>query len=416
VSGFDPQPLLPLWRVVHQRLGSGRPVTRVRVTGLTDPGRVALADLLGLDRLPGPDVDVTLGRLEQAVRAVSGRELHDLVTQLVGPVENRAARREDHDRRRAEVWTWLERHPVVRAEPSLADWAAQLRRAGLVNGSPERTRSALERTLAVLDALPGDGLPLPVLADRVLGDPHALDEGHRVPAWVLRAVACRFGLPYDPAARRELWERSGVACDALSSTVLVAGLCPASPSVAGQLLRLSARAGEAAVLTLVQVRALVAGLAPFADDLWAVENPSVLALAADRFGPRCPPIVCLSGWPSAAGMLLLRNVNALGTRIHYHGDLDGDGVRIAAHVLAKAGAGPWRMGVADYRAALRPQRPGPPVGRVTDAPWDAELAPAMQQAGTAVMEESVAEILLAELAEVSRGRPSAAAPSGSAPG
>jgi hypothetical protein len=39
-------------------------------------------------------------------------------------------------------------------------------------------------------------------------------------------------------------------------------------------------------------------------------------------------------------MLVLRSMGAIGTRIHYHGDFDGDGVRIAAHVLAKAAAVP----------------------------------------------------------------------------
>ena len=242
-------------------------------------------------------------------------------------------------------------------------------------------------------------MPLPVLADRVLGDPHALDEGHRVSTWVLRALACQFGLPApdDAATRRELWERAGVACDALSSTVLLAGLRPASTSIAGRLLRMSAERGEAAVLTLVQVRALVAEPERFVHDLRVVENPSVLALAVDRLGTRCPPMACLAGWPSAAGMLLLRSMSTVGTRIHYHGDFDGDGVRIAAHVLAKVGAVPWRMSARDYLAGLRPGVAGPSVGRVTAAPWDAELAPAMQQAGIAVPEESVTEPLLHDL-------------------
>ena len=399
MNGFDPGPLLPLWQVVHQRLGSGRPVTRVRVSGLSDTARVALADLLGLDRLPAPEATVPLDRLEQAVRDVTGRDLRELVARSVGPIEDRAARRAEHDRRRSELWAWLESHPSLLAQPSLTDWAGHLRRAGLVDGSPDRTRLLLERCLAVLDALPGDGMPLPVLADRVLGDPHALDEGHRVSTWVLRALACQFGLPApdDAATRRELWERAGVACDALSSTVLLAGLRPASTSIAGRLLRMSAERGEAAVLTLVQVRALVAEPERFVHDLRVVENPSVLALAVDRLGTRCPPMACLAGWPSAAGMLLLRSMSTVGTRIHYHGDFDGDGVRIAAHVLAKVGAVPWRMSARDYLAGLRPGVAGPSVGRVTAAPWDAELAPAMQQAGIAVPEESVTEPLLHDL-------------------
>jgi hypothetical protein len=42
-----------VWRAVHARLPSGRPVSPVRVGPLDPAGRAALADLLGLERLPG---------------------------------------------------------------------------------------------------------------------------------------------------------------------------------------------------------------------------------------------------------------------------------------------------------------------------------------------------------------------------
>jgi hypothetical protein len=59
------------------------------------------------------------------------------------------------------------------------------------------------------------------------------------------------------------------------------------------------------------------------------------------------------------------------------------------------------MSAGDYLAGLRPGSVGPPVGRVVAAPWDAELAPAMRQAGIAVTEESVAEPLLHDV-EITR--------------
>ncbi|HEY4006944.1 MAG TPA: hypothetical protein VGM60_17405, partial [Pseudonocardia sp.] len=42
----------PLWRAAHQRLSSGQPVSAVQVGPLSDEQRGALADLLGLSRLP----------------------------------------------------------------------------------------------------------------------------------------------------------------------------------------------------------------------------------------------------------------------------------------------------------------------------------------------------------------------------
>jgi uncharacterized protein (TIGR02679 family) len=132
--------------------------------------------------------------------------------------------------------------------------------------------------------------------------------------------------------------------------------------------------------------------------VWVVENPTLLTLALQRLGSSCPPLVCTSGWRNSAGILLLRRLTEAGSNLQYHGDLDGEGVRIATYVVAKTGATPWRMSTADYLAALGENASGPPAGRVTDAPWDPDLAPAMSAHQVCVPEERVADILLADLA------------------
>jgi uncharacterized protein (TIGR02679 family) len=192
-----------------------------------------------------------------------------------------------------------------------------------------------------------------------------------------------------------------VDCDALSSTALVAGLRPASSGTAELILTTCAEGGEAAVLTLAQLRASEAGWRTGQDGTPAgvhvVENPSVMATALRRYGRDCPPLICVSGWPSAAAILLLRTLRDDGVRLRYHGDFDGPGLRIAAHVMAKAGAQPWRMSTQDYVLALRDRASGPAVGKVPDAPWDQDLAPALRARGTGVPEESVVDLLLADL-------------------
>jgi uncharacterized protein (TIGR02679 family) len=130
--------------------------------------------------------------------------------------------------------------------------------------------------------------------------------------------------------------------------------------------------------------------------VWVVENPSMLSEALRRFGVACPPLVCTSGWPNGAVITLLRQLARIGVELRYHGDLDGEGLRIAAHVAQRTGAQPWRMTTADYLAALRPGRP--PVGRVTEAPWDPELSAALRQHGVAVPEEDVCDDLLTAMA------------------
>ncbi|MFF0598785.1 TIGR02679 family protein [Streptomyces antibioticus] len=301
----------------------------------------------------------------------------------------------------------MDTHATVRARPALARWAASCRGAGLVGGSPDLTRRLLADALAVLAELPARAEPLPVFAARVLkGDSHALDDGTRLSALVLRALAHLYDTvaPESSADRRALWSRAGVADDDLSATVLVGGLRPVGEGPLARVARVCAEAGQAASVTLAQVRspgefALAPDPAPV---VHAVENPSILALALRRFGPDCPPLVCTSGWPNSAAVLLLRLLARRGAVLRYHGDFDGEGVRIAAFLLDRTPARPWRMTVSDYRAAVARTPNGPGPGRLTEAPWDPELTRAMHQHGTAVVEELVADVLLADLAETGR--------------
>lgn len=384
----------PVWRAAHERLSSGKPVSRIRVGPLTEEQRAALADLLGLDRLPPESVTVTVARLDEVLTEAVGLPLKDVVAELVGPIGNRAQEREAQAKERAELWDWLTRSDVVVGQPALNDWVEAVRKGGLVDGSAERTKRVLSQTLDVLAELPAAGVPLPVLAQRTLHDPHGLDEGTRQGSLTLKALAAIYDVPVpaDVQQKRGLWERAGVADDELSSVVLVAGMRPEGEGVASKVLR--ACEGHAAALTLGQLRATRwAGGLP--ETVWVVENPSVLALALKRFNDNCPPMVCTSGWPNSAGILLLSGLAEAGCGLRYHGDFDGEGIRIAANVMARTGAVPWRMGAADYLDAVGTV--GPSVGRVTEAPWDERLAGVMREHGVTVSEERVADVLLAEL-------------------
>lgn len=389
--------LMPLWSAVHARLSSGRPVTRVRVGPLDLDQRTAIADLLGAQRLPGEYLTVGLARLDEVLLDRTGQDTREVVTQLIGPIRDRAAELRETRAARAELWDWLASHPVVAAQPALTEWAAEIRRAGLVDGSIARTKDELERALAVLAGLPGSGQPLPLFADVVLGNTHALDEGTRCANLVLKALTTIYDItpPADAPERRALWERAGIADDQLSSTVLAAGLRMAGDSVVSRIATLCADAGLAASLTLRQLRATDLLTSPPAE-VWVFENPSVLAVALDRFAADCPPLACTSGWPSSAGILLLNQLRAAGSTLYYHGDFDGEGLRIAANVVARTGALPWRMSSRDYLAAAS-ESEGPPVGRVTPVPWDAQLAGHLAELNRTVPEERLAPVLLDEI-------------------
>ncbi|GAA4240558.1 hypothetical protein GCM10022254_65680 [Actinomadura meridiana] len=391
--------LRPLWTELHRRFSAGIPVSRITLKGLDDTQRAALADLLGLDRYPPSTVTVAVARLDAAVRELADSDSRTVTEMICGPIGDRARDRKERERERDALWAWLETHPVVSGEPVLLGWAADVRRRGLVAGSVPSTRRVLEQALAVLAALPADGKPLAAFATDVLSDSHALDDGGRLSGLVLRAQAFLLDAapPKDAQERRALWESSGVECDALSTTVLAAGLRPAGNDALARTLRMWSDAGHACAVTLQQLRDQPSPLVPDSD-VWVTENPTVLALALQRFGQRCPPLVCSSGWPNSAVIRLLRALGRTGTTLHYHGDFDGEGLRIAAYVMAKTNARPWRMSASDYLAGLEDatwDRPGP--GRITEAPWDCELARTMREHDAAVLEEMVVEDLLVDL-------------------
>ncbi len=399
---FDRPELAPLWAELRHRFEQG-PVTTIRLRNLTTAQQHALADLLGQARLPGSDPVIPRRRLDEALRPV-GLDSRRVVEAISGPLIDRPTQRAAARQRRDELWEWLAAHPVVAAQPALTAWVASVRATGLIGGSVERTWDRLGRVLTVLAALPADGQSRPAFAGKVCGDEHALDDGTPLAGMVLRAIAAQRGEPAPEGAeqRRRLWESVGVACDALSTAVLVAGLHLAGDDPLATTLRRWAETGHAAWVTLAHLRA-APNPQPVVKLARVVENPSVVTEALARLGPACPPLICVLGWPNTAAIRLLRRLAEAGCALAYHGDLDGEGVRIAAYVMAKTAAVPWRMSTADYLCHVPVE--GPSVGRVTDAPWDPTLAAAMRDRGVAVSEERVLPVLLDDLSHVDAAWP-----------
>ncbi|MCW3840413.1 TIGR02679 family protein [Micromonospora yasonensis] len=394
---FDRPELAPLWAEARRRFeATDGPVTRLSLRGLQPDERAALADLLGLAHTPNPEMTVPLRTLDALLRAATGLDTRGVVEAIGGLITNRARERRQRATERADLWQWAREHPAVVAEPALLTWLDRTRAGGLAAGDTSTTRHLLEQAFAILAALPAAGEPLPMLAAQLTGDSHALDDNSRLGKLTLRALATLHNEepPTDAESRRQLWERSGVACDELSTNVLVAGLRPAGDGPLAQGLHTWADAGQAALVTLAQLRHHPVG--QLRGPVFVVENPSVVALALHRFGVACPPLVCTAGWPSTAAIMLLCGIAATGAQLRYHGDFDGDGLRIAAHVMSKTNAQPWLLHAEDYLGAV--PAAGPPVGRVDNTPWDPRLAAAVRTHGIALLEEVVVDSLLADMA------------------
>lgn len=396
-------PLAPLWAELARRFADGPPPVRVTLRNLADEHRRAVADLLGMDRLPPPDVRLSVARLVTLLRVDGHEGLRAAVEQRVGAIPDRRQARAATRAARDDLWAWLEEGAAGLPDGEhLGPWVERVRGAGVPGGDVVRHRRRLEGVLAVLTALPADGIGLAALADDVLGNPHGLDRGRTAAAFVLEALSVARGRsrPSDAESVRLLWEEVGIAPDPLSSTVLVLGLRPASGHPLAAWLRAAAAAGEPSVLTLAQLRRWPLDPLPTAGRAFVVENPSVMAAAAAAgIGAGAPPLVCSSGRPSIAVVTLLRQLGAQGATRLQHADFDGAGLGITGWLAARAGTLPWRMGAADYLAAVSVPRDrlalGPPL---PPTPWDPGLVSAMEAHGVAVHEEEVRATLLADIA------------------
>ncbi|MFJ2738712.1 TIGR02679 family protein [Streptomyces sp. NPDC087440] len=390
---------------VRRRLEREESLTAsVSLTGPSPAQRAAAERLLGRPPGAGRSLTVPLAAVDAVLRrsGISPHGLADAVLALTGPV---TPRREVADR---EAESWRRAYAPLEALPvAFADWAASLRTAGTARRlarTPEATAALLTRAATVLTTLP---LPAPYspptslasFAARIVDDAHALDDGTALATIVLSAIRAVNGLPDGSGAqwRREAWASAGLLRDDLSSTVLVLNLRGTPP------LDWHADLGEPAVLTLRQLASRPPAAASVPAHVRICENPAVLAAAADAHGPHCPTLICLQGQPSAAALTLLRHLHAQGATLHYHGDFDWGGLRIAAHLLRHVPWRPWRFAAADYRAAAT-RRPGAPLltGTPADAPWDPELRRALEAVGLRVEEESVGADLLADLGQPGR--------------
>lgn len=408
------------WKAMARAGPEGWGTVTVTLPLVDEATRRAIAGLVGRPVRPGTATTrVALGDLDDILRRTAdGWDLRTVVEATNGPLPDRAgdahARAEAIDAALAEarrlapdadwVATWIDElgtGPATRlhgrGELPLITMAARVLSELSPGPGPSRRSDPGDRATG--------GVPLPVLASRITGDTKALG-ATTLGTLVLRGLALRFDEPFprDAAGRRALWEAAGVVQDDLASQVLVLGLGRAgvagSGGPLGNWLTEAGAEGLPFRLTLHQLarHPLTVGSAT---SVFVCENPAVLRTAATALGSGSAPLVCTEGRPSVACTRLLSMLVAGGCEVHYHGDFDWPGLRIAGAVLAGTGGTPWRMGAVDYLAAIDRATlpPNPLQGLPAPSPWDPRLAAAMAERDQVVFEEEVLDALLHDLDE-----------------
>jgi uncharacterized protein (TIGR02679 family) len=394
-----------LWAGARERWeANGGPSGLVRIDALSADEAHDVSGLIGpLTRRridAGQDLRVTLPALDRALGTSRfALSVTDALELVGGALRSRPAERSARQAQADAFWASHGAHAAV-ADPSVAQWLAVVRRTGGLARLARRDRGRpLRVALDALARLPADPpLERAALAAELAGDPHALDDGTAGGALALSALAMRAGepAPGDARERRALWERFGVLCDRISSTVLAVNLPLLDDPLRAMF---AAWPGQAVSLTLGQLRSAAVQV-PAGTQVYCSENPTVLSAAAARLGAACPPLVCVSGQPTVAVLCLLEQLAGSGARLRYHGDFDAGGLRVVGRLAAAVPIEPWRFDAASYSDAVARHLGTTPVaGEVADPPGFEPLAAAIRCAGVAVYEEQLLADLLGDLAD-----------------
>ncbi len=401
-AGPEYKRLLEAARKSLERTGSDLTRT-VTVKTPDDRERRAIIGITGQYRPEGAGVlAVRLQDLDQAVREATGRGLTALLETLGPPLKDRPAERQRVVAgREAAIRSVAD--SFLREKGWYQSWLAELSADGtltrLVNtGEADQVRQAarLLEWVQRRNELRAAPVQLAELAAAITGDTKALNHGTVLSALVLRALAFRLGAarPKTTEARRDLWDRSGVIVDDLASRVLVLNLAAGGDGL-GEWLTSAKAPGTPFYVTLHQLVSMPPVLRRC--HVHACENPAVLRRAAADLGADARPLVCTEGQPSTAFHRLAAAVTKAGGELSYHGDFDWPGVAIAAGIITRHGAQPWRFGGTDYEAAVADGAVRL-AGTPQPTPWDPSLASLMQAHGRAVYEEAVADRLISDLA------------------
>lgn len=416
MNGRQPDPRLqrllggPELAMVRQRLRRrferaepGATPETIRLTGIDPAAHRALCQLTGRPSRLANSMTLNITEFDARLRdAGLANSLHDALEQLEGPIVPHARQKKELQARWEALMSSGNGGPLLREWQSSPTALTLLKRLGR---EPEQAKQLLACAAAVLQRLPARGQPRSQLAAETLGDAHALDAGRPAATLVLAAWrhherAAITAVDDSPdnistsERQRDTWARAGVLVNELARPVLFLNL-PVPADDPGTWVT-----GEPAYLSLRQLLRHSPSWPVAGHKVFVCENPNIVAIAADRLGEKCAPLVCTDGMPAAAQRTLLDQLAAAGARLLYHGDYDWPGIAIANHVMRTWRAMPWRFSTGDYLTAFveTPKRPADLEGSEVEASWDRDLAPAMRRHRLAIAEEATAEVLLEELA------------------
>jgi len=306
-------------------------VDTFRIGKLTREEHAALASLLGRPLRYANSLQVDVRLVDAAFRnAGIATSLRDALVQLDGPITNLATTRLTLQALWSDVLSACANRELIELLQAPAGIGLLKR---LSRQSPPAALQLCHRVEAVLQRLPASGITRSQLAAEVLGDAHALDSGQPTATLVLAAwrqviagtdanhdcvdieatEGSEMGLDNGAERDRDVWAKAGVLVNELARPALFLNL-PLRDAE-----RRDPSPGEPVYASLRSLLRSPPRWDVANRKVYVCENPNMVAIAADRWGPDCAPLVCTDGMPAAAQRCLLSQLAKAGAQLCYHG-------------------------------------------------------------------------------------------------
>lgn len=401
---------------------------KITLEEATPAERRELASFLGRPPYREGMIRIKLIEMEQALQKSGfACSLLDVITALRPdePLETRPERRVAHALYQSEFRQSLLSLVAEFAEGSRAhSWLSGgahgvewlFTRYKNVEADEQQRQVGMMRYVAsLLDQLPASSNPerLALFAQRTSGDPHALDANRAEGRLFLLALSDIFDTSpvQDRAHALQLYDRAHLQVDTISSSVAVFNLAGATlhSGATDPLLQ----AAGARVLLLPQRQLLEWNqVQPACKEIYGIENPQVFEELVDdllrlEMPVALPTLVCTSGWPSVASLLLLDQMlkESPENKFYYSGDFDLKGLQIAAHLLARYPKQCllWRFDPEAYAVALQTEGVPAPLADLAQLsalpPVFVPLIDLMQEKKKWAYQEGIVDILKQDILE-----------------
>ncbi len=307
-----------------------------------------------------PEQPLVTRKEQRAVHTTHQADFRDALQSIISHIDEGT---------RASLWLTQGQHGI--------EWL-YTRNKNSLKDEQEQQLHVIQRVVSALNALPSPEKPerLALFAQRISGDPHALDTNTSAGRLFLLALSDLANtsknvyqekdeqeevvpLPsQDRMQELRLYAGVGLRVDTISSCVAVFHLFEARDHK-GQVDSLSYVARNRVLLLPLRQIVEWQSIMPAKNSIYVCENPQVFEEVIEQQSGEgtSPTVICTSGWPSVAALLLLDGLLAQSAdnMLYYSGDFDIKGLQIAAYLMARypERCRLWRFDSDAYTLALQ---------------------------------------------------------------